>query len=121
MSNYDKKKRAREIAKEFVALPYDSLIGKELGELVLELIEEPEAPTIEETGWDYEHEGMIAIDCDGDEVILVEPLGGDTGYRVLWKDSLGRFLVLEQRGNNLRPTGRYADAKAVLKNKEDQQ
>lgn len=122
MSDHNKKKwRARELAEVLGNPPYGGPLQKELGELVLELIEEPEAPTLQETGWDYEHEGMIAIDCDGDEVILLEPLGGDTGYRVLWKNSVGRFLVLKQRGDNLRPTGRYADAGALLKNKEEQQ
>lgn len=121
MSIYEKKKRARDIAEAIVNDPYDSPVYKELGHLVLELIEEPEAPTIAETGWKHEYEGMIAIDCDGDEVILLEPLGEDTTYRVLWKNSRGRFSVLEQRENILRPTGRYVDAEAVLKNAEDQQ
>lgn len=119
-----KKKRAREIASLLAKENYTSPIYKELGHLVLELIEEPEAPTIEETGWAEDYEGMIAIDWDGDEVILLDPLGAhcdNATYRVLWKNSQGRFTILEQRGKLLRPTGRYASADGVLKNREDQQ
>lgn len=124
MSSDDKKRRAREIASVIAKAPYDAPLQRELGELVLELIEEPEAPTIKETGWTHEYEGMIATDSEGDEVILVRPrkaFDGDTTCFVLWKNSLGRFIALEDAGEGLRPTGRYASANGVLKNAEEQE
>lgn len=123
MSNNNKKRRAREIANAIVSAPHEVPIQKELGELVLELIEEPKAPTIAETGWKFDYEGMIAIDCDGDEVILLYPreaFDDDSIYRVLWKNQEDRFIVLGHEGRDLRPTGRYASASSVLTNKEDQ-
>lgn len=122
MSNDNKKGRTREIASLLVKENHPA-IYQELGELVLELIEEPKAPTIAETGWKFEYEGMIAIDCDGDEVILLYPrkaYDDDSIYRVLWKNQEDRFIVLGHEGKNLHPTGRYASASSVIKNKEDQ-
>lgn len=120
MSN-DKKKRAREIASALVKNRYTDPVHKELGELVLELIE---GPTLEETGWTPGYAGTIAIDDDGDEVILVAPrkdYDGDPAYLTLWKGQEDRLIILEQDGMRLRPTGRYANASSVLKNKEEQQ
>lgn len=124
MSNNNKKRRAREIANAIVSAPHEAPIQKELGELVLELIEEPEALTIEEAGWDRDYEGMIATDVDGDEVILVGPrkdYEGDEVYLTLWKNPLNRLVTIGQRGEHLRPTGRYASADRVLKNAEEQE
>lgn len=119
----EQKRRAREIASLLVKENHPA-IYQELGELVLELIEEPEALTIEETGWDLDYEGMIATDVDGDEVILVGPrkaYDGDEVYHTLWKNRLNRLVTIGQRGVHLRPTGRYAIADRVLKNEEDQE